>query len=319
MIRTSASSSPSSSAPGTPRNRSRSSSTDSSSADNDGAAGCYSLCLPRAHEEDKDIELNTVSVTGHGNDSTPKPMPRLQPTWRTKQRFDPASHLRLDATGLHPNHVAIANGRFSDNETVRLLNYATEFAASSPLVCPRGFDATKHARQQADGSWGPDIAGIQGDNQLTDPQSKIDVFRWARIYRPNTHTDPTFVKSSIQVAGCVVFCLTVIATLAAAPAYVASTMSDNGVNCDFQPLNATATESLLQSLRDEFPQLVNATLENMSDWYPTIRANLSEPLYRDRDGNLLEEVCRSAAQTLDPVLALMVVFSLVAMQMLLQG
>ena len=190
-------------------------------------------------------------------------------------------------------------------------------AAANPAICPPCFDATKHAQQQADGSWGPNVAGITGDNQLTDPQ-KIDVFRWARIYRPNTTTDPACVKGTAQVLGCFVGVIVGIMALTGVGVYLANRGS-SGEHCELQPLNANATEALLQSLREEFPQLVNATLENMNDWYPTIRSNLSELIYRDRAGNILERVCGSAARTLDPVLQLMVVFALLGLHMLLQA
>jgi hypothetical protein len=292
--------------------------------DNDGVSGCWSLCLPPGGTDDRDIELNRVSVNGSESDSSSEdpsvePMPGAKPTWRTRQLFDPNVHLTLDATGLHPNHLAISNSLDSEEEIARLLNHAQAVADSSPLFCPQGFDAATHAQQHADGNWGPNLAGILADNHLTVAQ-KVDVYRWARIYRPDTRTDPIHVQQVAAASTMVVACAVALAAAFGGTVYLVERfVPSSRDHCVYLPLNGTAAEALVQSLREEFPQLVNATLENMSDWYPAIRANLSEPIYRDREGRILEEVCRSAAQTLDPVLSLMVVFSLLAMQMLLQG
>lgn len=301
-----------------------------------GAAACWSLCLPSPRDDDHDIELNEVSVKDSGNDSTsedatPEPMPRAKPTWRTRQLFDPQKHLKLDAMGLHPDHMAIYDSEQSADEIARLLNCAQEFVNSRPLVCPPGFDAATHAQQQADGSWVPRLAGIRGDNQLTEPQ-KIDVFRWARIYRPGTRTDPVHVKrTAAYAAGIVGIVVVMFGAIGGGVAYAASLARGASpiphAECEHQLMNETATEALLESLREQFsPQLDNATLENWNVWYPTIRANLSEPIYRDVDGNFIEYMCRSAAEmlesaarTLDPMRSMLVVLSLLALQMLLQG
>lgn len=242
--------------------------------------------------------------------------PDVKPSLKTKAKFDPARHVKLDEHGLHPDVKAIYQDPLFKNERQRqeAVSCAKQYIKTKPTVMPLGFRPDRHVRPR-DGRWEPAIEAIRFDHRLNDVE-KREVYRQAMVYVPHTGTDPEHrLQNATRGSGLLI----TLGLIGFGVYAIATSNRQHGSSCDLQPMNRTEAEALVESLREEFPQLVNATLENMDDWYLTIKANLTEPIYRDRDGNILEEVCRSAAQTLNPVLALMVMFSLMAMQMLLQG
>lgn len=310
----SATSSSSSSRSSSPEGRSRGASRQAppSSASRSLSPGCasagWNFCL--SNENDKH-NLEPEDLT-----AGPSPMSAAEPSGEIRRLFKPSRHLTLDAEGLRPNYSAINNGGLSGEETAQLLNCARDFAQGAPLAPPWRFDPARHALPNG----GPDMPGILGDTSLSQSQ-RIEVYRWARIYAPDTMTDPTCLATCC-VMGTALPAATLFVTGAVVLAIYLTGTHDPSSPCSYLRMNATEANALLQAVHEQCPYLVNATLNNMDEWVPLIKDRFSQGIYRDAsDGHLLKQVCVSVAQALDPVAAMTLLLLFLVVQALasLQG
>lgn len=279
------------------------------------ASGRWRLCCPpRDGGDNQDIELSDVVAGGQGeddssSDSSSQRLPGARPNWRTRWDFDPGRHLKLDASGLHPHYSHIAGGAHTgehEGQTARLLNHAKAYTQAAPTVLPRRFDAAKHVLP--DGT--PNIPGILSDPDLiNDKAGQIEVYRWARIYVPDTCTDP-----KCQVMGCVsVAAPLVFMGMVAAFVLLGHYTSGGADDCGFHQLNSTQTDAFVQTVRHDFPEWANATIGNMDDWFPEVWPHYSPDIRRDALGDLIQRACASAGQTLEPVFLELMLLGMLAL------
>lgn len=139
--------------------------------------------------------------------------------------------------------------------------------------------------------WGDSVSGPQGDVPDT------------------TSTHNTLERKDYKSVACLVLALAaVICVGILVPALTAKSSPD----CEFPRLNATEINTVLDTVHRDFPQFANATLDNIDDWFPTVNDHFTHPLYRDREGHMIWDVCASIGQHLKPeflVLGLLVAAS----------
>lgn len=243
-------------------------------------------------------------------------MPAAEPSGEIKRLFKPSRYLTLDTEGLRPNYSAINNCELSEKKTAQLLNYAQDFAQGAPLAPSWRFNPARHALPNG----GPDIPGILGDTSLSQSQ-RIEVYRWARIYVPDTMTDPSCWATGCTIGTALPAAMLLFTGAVVLAVYLTGT-DHASAPCSYLRMNTTEANALLQAVHEQFPYLVNATLKNMDEWVPLIKDLFSPGIYRDRsDGHLLKQVCASLAQALDPVAAMKLLFLFLVFQALapLQG
>ncbi|NCT96918.1 MAG: hypothetical protein GXD23_06070 [Comamonadaceae bacterium] len=259
------------------------------------ASARWNFCLSNENDEHS---LEPEDVT-----AGPSPLSAAAPSSDIKKLFRPSRHLTLDSEGLRPNYSAINNCELSGEETAQLLNHARKVAQGVPLAPPWCFDPARHALPNG----GPDIPGILGDTSLSQSQ-RIEVYRWARIYAPDTMTDPTCLATCCVMGTALPAAMLFVTGAVVLAIYLTGT-HDASPPCSYLRMNATEANALLQAVHEQFPSLVNATLNNMDEWVPLIKDRISQGIYRDGgDGHLLQQVCASLAQALDPVAAMKLLF-----------